>query len=50
MELSRNQTEDSIQNRVLPMQVRNGDPQDISENNLLTTQNQNNEVVRLITL
>ena len=50
IELSRNQTGDSIQNRVLPMQVRNEDTQDISANNLLTTQNQNNEVVRVISL
>ena len=50
MEVSRNQAGDSIQNRVLPMQVRSEDPKDISEKNLWTTQNQNNEVVRVINL
>ena len=50
MELSRNQIGDSIQNKVLPMQVNSEDLKDISENNLLTTQNQNNEAVRAITL
>ena len=50
MEVSRNQAGDCFQNKVLPMQVSSEGLNDNPDNNLITTQNQNNEVVRVITL
>ena len=50
MEVSRNQAGDFFQNKVLPMQVSSEGLNDNPDNNLITTQNQNNEVVRVITL